>query len=164
MRFLAFLPFIAWMIFRGHAGITYGQDVSGHLGRASNANTVELAKQELNVALKNMEERGYTEGYTSTLWKTPNEDVGFWYTNIKAARDNLVALPPDADHLTVSNELMKLRETLISHGSEGEDVTDPSGIAVFPANSLIAAWGWISLLGGCIAALFLSVRPRDFYR
>lgn len=163
MRFFGFVPFIAWIIFAIHAAITYNQDIGGHLGRAARANTVELATQELNVALANMEKRGYTEGYTSIVWKTPSEDVGFWYTNIKASRDNLVALPPDADHLTVSNELMKLRETLISHGSEGENVIAPDGISVFPSNGLFAAWGVISF-SVCCYMLYLMTRPKNPYQ
>ena len=157
-----FIPFIMWTIYSIHAGITYDQDVGGHLKRAADANSVALAVQELDVAINNMEERGYTEGYTSIVYNTPDEDVGFWYTNIKASRMNLLNLPKNADPLTVSNELMKLRETLLDHGDSGEHVTDPPGIKLFPANTAYAFFGW----GGVILAvvtLIVIVVKREMY-
>ncbi len=30
-----------------------------------------------------------TSGYTSILWQTPDEDIGFWYTNLKASQQEL---------------------------------------------------------------------------
>lgn len=148
--------------FRGIASINYKQDVGGHLERAASANTIEIAKQELDVAIVNMEDRDLTDGYTSIVYRTPDEDVGFWYANIVASRDNLATLPPDADHLTVSNELMKLRETLLTHGESGESVRDPSGISVYPSNGAVAAWGMGSAMFAVISFSLFASRERRY--
>ena len=58
-------------------GINFNVECKGHLKRAADANTIELAKQELDIALSYLEREGMTEGYTSVLYKTPDEDVGF---------------------------------------------------------------------------------------
>ena len=33
-----------------------------------------------------LEEKNLTSGYTSALWKTPDEDIEFWYNNLKSAQ------------------------------------------------------------------------------
>lgn len=155
---LSLLPLCCSLSFRFSAHVSYEQDIGGHLKRAGDANTPELARQELDVAIANMEKRGLTQGYTSILYKTPDADIGFWHDNIVAARGSLDELGPDADQLTISNELMKLRETLMDHGESGDVVTAPGGISYYPDNFSWAVFDLVSSVGGLASALYFLIR------
>lgn len=142
--------------------VQYDRDVKGHLKRASDANQVTLAIDEIETALEGMDRRGLVcaEGascYTSILYTTPDEDIGFWRTNIEQTLSDLRDIPEDADHLTVSNTLMKVRETLLDAGESGDYVTSPSGTSLFPNNTVWAIFGWLSLLGCCVFGLGTAV-------
>lgn len=73
-----------------------------------------------------------TEGSTHSFYTTPDCDMEFWYRNLRASLDELKNLPEDADHLTVSNQLIKLRETILDTGEKGVRVTVPPGIYYYP--------------------------------
>ena len=102
-------------------GIGFEQDVSGHLKRAADSNTIALAQEELHTAITYMEENDMTSGSSHIFYKTPECDINFWYKNLRSAYDELNEFPADADHLTISNQLMKLRETLLDDGGESGD-------------------------------------------
>ena len=85
------------------------QNCTGYLKRAADANSVEMAKSQLEKALKYIEENNLTAGYTSVLWKTPDEDIEFWYNNIKTIYDELSKVDENTSSLEKSNILMKLR-------------------------------------------------------
>lgn len=136
------LLFIGWIGTRTYQAIDFGRDIGGHLKRASNANTVELAKKELKISLDAIESQGLTHGYTSILWQTPSEDVEFWYMNIKASYDELSLISDDTSQLEKTNVLMKLRETL----TDAEGIIIPKGVSVFPSNTGFALWGCISFI------------------
>jgi prepilin-type N-terminal cleavage/methylation domain-containing protein len=145
--------------------IKFGIDVTGHLKRAADSNTPETAAVELATALKGMEDRQMTKGYTSILWRSPSEDVGFWYKNLSESLTELEELPEDATGLERSNMLMKLRETILDDTSEGGvTVTAPSGIEVFPNNKLFAFWGLFSaIFCGLFSFLAASSKPSSRY-
>ena len=86
------------------------QNCTGYLKRASDANTVEIAKEQLQKAIQYLEANNLTNGYTSVLWKTPSEDVEFWYKNLKASESELMKVDSTATSLARTNLLMKLRE------------------------------------------------------
>lgn len=78
-----------------------------------------------------------TSGYTSGVYTTPDEDVGFWYRNLKESYAELDALSNLAEKqelssLEQSNTLLKLRDTLCDHSEGKERLTCPSGISRFP--------------------------------
>lgn len=124
--------------------IIFKQNVTGYLKRAADANTVELAKGELKLAIDYLEQNELTEGYTSIIYRTPDEDIGFWYRNLKASYNELDILKTTSA-LEKTNVLIKLRETLVD-GGERMRVTVPDGIHVFPNNS-----GW------CLALIFALI-------
>ncbi len=129
----------------------------GHIERAAHANSVELAASELDTAVKYLENNNMTSGYTSVLYQTPNEDIGFWYKNLKTSLDELKGLPPDASGLEKSNVLLKLHETLIRSGDQGkQSINVPPGISVFPGNKFFAVWGTISVVL-CIFGVLLGL-------
>ena len=127
-------------------GIKFDQNCSGYLQQAADANTIELAIDRLDKAIEYAEEKGYTDGYTSILWRTENENIGFWYQNLKASRIELEEAL-DANQMEQTNVLMKLRETLLDVGEKGTSITYPAGLSVYPYNMEFAILLWfINLL------------------
>ena len=127
--------------FRISKNIEFKQNVSGYLKRAADANTIALANQELTKVIDYLEANNITEGYTSIFYETPNEDISFWYQNLKASQLELTNLQSESA-LEKTNVLMKLRETLVDNG-EKTRVTIPPGLAVYPNNTM---WALLNLL------------------
>jgi len=130
----AFVVLIGLYIGMGVRQIKFEQNCEGHLKRAADANSIELAERELQTALEYMWWKGYSKGYTSVIYRTPDEDVEFWYNNINSAYEELKSLPEDVTPLERTNVLMKLRETLTDEGETGVHITYPKGICNFPHN------------------------------
>lgn len=129
--------------------IDLGRKCVGYLKRAADANTVILAKTELDIALTYLEKTSLTSGHTSILWTTPNEDIGYWYSNLKAAQKDLKRATNEASQLTESNVLIKLRETLLDYTHRGTSVTVPQGLYLYPHNTFWLFYKLI-MLGGVI--------------
>lgn len=156
------LLFVMCVGLRIYNGIQFDRQCGGHLKRAADANTVELARQELQFSLAYLEREQMTSGYTSLIYQTPDEDIGFWYGNLKASLNELNEIKPESSLLEKSNVLLKLRETLLDGGQKGEALTAPEGISIYPYN-------WAFCLGLTISGLlsvlgwFLFVGSSDRY-
>ena len=150
---LGILILLLWGGLRIYNYVVFGIDCEGHIKRAADANTIELAKQEMTVVVRYLEERGFTSGYTSVLYRTPDEDIGFWYSNLKASLGELDKIGSDASQLEKSNVLIKLRETLLDHDGS-LSVTCPEGMSIYPGNAayfFAGILGLVLLVGGIIA-------------
>jgi len=151
------VPLLAMVVTRFVMEIGFDQDVGGRLKRAADANSIEMAKTELTAALEGMNRRGCTTGRSHVLWYTPDCDVTFWHNNVKSALDELRAFPTDADPLTVSNQLMKLRETLLDDDSEGVEVTLPPNIVVYPSQVAWCMGFWVTGIMATAGAVCLVI-------
>ena len=138
--------------------VEFKQNVTGYLKRAADANTIELANEELTKAIDYLEANELTSGYTSILWKTPDEDIDFWYRNLKASQRELQNLKSESA-LERTNVLIKLRETLLDTG-EKTSVTVPEGLSVYPNNKLWAVLMTIAILCGCAGIILLAVEAE----
>ncbi|MFK7968866.1 MAG: hypothetical protein AB8F95_00795 [Bacteroidia bacterium] len=148
---------IAAFGFRYAQKVEFKQNVSGHLKRAADASTIELAHEELSQVVDYLEANNLTSGSTSIMYETPNEDIDFWYRNIKASRDELQNKNLKTQ-LEKTNVLIKLRETLLDTG-ERTKVTIPKGLSVYPHN---LAWG-LGMLAATIALFVgLSILAVDW--
>jgi hypothetical protein len=147
--FLFFL-LLAWCGLRIYQSIDFKRQCGGYIDRAAIANTVEMAQKELETAVKCLEDRKLTEGYTSILYKTPDEDIGFWYGNLKASLGELQSLPTTSAPLEKTNVLIKLHESLQNKG----ETVYPQGISVYPYNVFIAIAGWLIPI-----LLFIAIWP-----
>lgn len=145
LGYFCFALFIGLLLFRLYSNIVFDRELSGHLKRAADANTIELALTELQTSLKYIEENNLTSGYTSILYQTPDEDLGFWYSNIKASAEELEK-SKNGSLLEKTNVLLKLRESLMDEDDKGSSVTSPEGISIYPNNKIIAVLFLISLL------------------
>ena len=125
--------------------VQLNQDCTGYLKLSSDANSVETAKEQLDIAISYLESNNLTTGYTSVLWRTPNEDISFWYNNLKDSQSSLAKMDSSASSVDRTNLLIKLRETLMDSGEDGDRVTVPAGLSRFPDNFL---WGILRWLAG----------------
>ena len=125
--------------------VQFDQRCGGYLKQTADANTPELALERINTALKYIEDNNLTEGYTSVLWRTEDENIGFWYENIKACQSEL-ANCLDGTQLEKSNVLMKVRESLTDNGEDGTVLTIPPGISRYPSNLLFGLANTISII------------------
>jgi hypothetical protein len=150
--------------YRTYKGIVFNIECSGHIKRAGDANSPELARPELDKAITYLENNNMVEGYTSILYRTPDEDLGFLYQNLAISRAELdrVIDNDSSTQLEESNVLMKLRETLLDHGKEGLSVTAPSGISVYPNNGILAFIGWASFLIMCFGVAAATFAADGF--
>lgn len=149
------IPLLLFGTIRVVNDINFDRNCEGYLKRAADANTVSQASKELSVALNYMEKNGLTQGYTSVLYTTPDEDIEFWYNNIKSAATELEKVTEETTQLERTNILMKLRETLLDSGDNGKgSVTVPSGISIYPYNTFFALFGSISLILFIVGSVF----------
>ena len=124
--------------------VQFTQDCKGYLEQCSNANSVEMALNRLELAIRYLERNDMTTGYTSILWKTEDENIGFWYENLQTCRQELKKAL-DATQLEQTNVLMRVRESLVKNGKEGEYLIIPDGIFKYPHNLWYAIGLWLSL-------------------
>lgn len=148
MMIITFLCGVACVGFWIYSSISFTQNCSGHLERAANANTIELAEKELSVALKYLEKEKITSGSTHIFYATPDNDINYWYTNIKSAYEELKSIPKTSSLQERTNVLMKLRESLMGHSKNGDHVILPPRISIYPNQTVIFI--------GSLLFLFLS--------
>ena len=135
--------------------IQFTQQCGGYLKQTADANTAEIALERLNLALDYIESHGLTSGYTSILWRTEDENIEFWYRNLKACQSELEQCM-NGTQLEKSNVLMKVRESLTDDGGEsGLVLTIPEGLARYPNNLLWAIGNIVCWLLLCIGILWL---------
>lgn len=128
-----------------HKSISLKQNCTGYLKRAADANTVKTAKEELHKSIQYLEAHNLTKGYTSVLYKTPDEDIEFWYKNLKASENELSQVSDTASILEKTNLLMKLRETLMDSGEKNDKVTVPDGLSRYPNNLMWGTLIWLAV-------------------
>ena len=139
--------------------IQFDQNCEGFLKQAADANTVELASERIAKALEYIEANNLTTGYTSVLWKTEDENVAYWYNNIKACQSEL-KMAANSSQLEKTNLLMKVRESLtdIGEGDNGGTViTIPDGISRYPNNTMWGILRWISWIMFAAGLLILCI-------
>lgn len=129
-----------------------------YLKLAGDAPTIEKATEYLGKAVSYVETNGLTSGNSAYFIRTPRNDVGIWYKQIKGAHETVKALvdqeatnPGSVNQLTKDNALMKVREVVLDEGSDGVEVTLPQHIWIFPSQVSFLAW---YLLSAFLAIIF----------
>ncbi len=110
--------------------------------RAARASDVETAGRELDRAVQYLERRGLTAGYTSVFWRSPDEDIGFWYRNVKTMQRELHAVGPTASQATRSVVLIRFKDAVL----KDNNVISPDGIDIYPYNTWLAGLFILGLL------------------
>lgn len=137
--------------------IHFDQECKGYLKRASDANTVDIAKQELSKTINYLEKNNLTTGYTSVFFNTPDEDISFWYNNLKSSELELSKVNDSTSSLEKTNLLMKLRETLLDNGEKKDTITIPDGLWRYPNNLAYGIIFWISLFSLIIGIILIMI-------
>ena len=125
--------------------IKFNQDCGGYLKQVADANSVELALQRLDKAIDYVEKNNLTSGYTSIFYKTEDDNIEFWYQNLKTCRNELNNCL-ESSQFEKTNVLMKVRESLTDVGEKGTVLTLPKGISRYPSNGLFCFWNSLSLI------------------
>lgn len=133
--------------------IQFDQKCGGYLKQAADANSVELAERQLNLAIDYIEQHELTSGYTSVLWNTEDENIEYWYNNLKQCQKELAATK-DNSTLENTNVLMKLRESLTDVDKNGTTLTIPYGISRYPNNLL---YGILNIISGIVFVLYFGI-------
>ena len=133
--------------------IQFDQKCGGYLKQAADANSVELAERRLNLAIDYIEQHELTSGYTSVLWNTEDENIEYWYNNLKQCQKELAATK-DNSTLENTNVLMKLRESLTDVDQDGTTLTIPYGISRYPNNLL---YGILNIISGIVFILYFGI-------
>ena len=157
---LSTISLITWAGVRLHSYLDFSIGCEGHMKRAADANTIEMATKEMGTVVHWAKKNGRTHGYTSffSFYQKPDKDIGFWFENMNSSLEELRSVSPEADNLEKSNMLMKLRETLLDEG-QGVAVTYPKGIEVYPHNLAYLIWGTISMFL-CIISMCVAFDRR----
>jgi hypothetical protein len=140
--------------------IPFKQNVTGKLKQVADANTIALAEKKLGEVVNYLEENKLVEGKSHIVYFTPDCDVTFWYDNLKQSYLELQKFPEDADSLTTSNQLMKLRETILDEG-ERLQVTTPSNIRIFPNQKTWALGFGIVFVVGLLGAIVFFLNNNN---
>lgn len=127
-----------------------------YLKRAADASTPALALGNLDTAIAYLGRYGLTVGSTAMFFDSPEDDVGYWYANLRTLRDEISRLPADAPRLEVAAMSVRVREVILDSGSRGMSVTMPNGLATHPYN----AFCLLIFCLACIAMVVSQVVPR----
>lgn len=152
---LLLIPFICVQTYCTIQEVRMNQGCTGHLKRAADASTVEMALSELTLATNYLEAKRVTAGSTSILWETPNNDIGYWYQNLKNSEDELRKVDHSTSQTERTNVLMKLRETVLDHGEKGDYITCPDNIEIYPSQVFIFS-SWLATLLLAFAAVIVG--------
>ena len=157
---LLIISVIAELVLLGivaYKAIQFDRKCRDYLKNAADANRIPMAKDRLHQALDYIRQKGLTEGHTSILYTSPDEDVGFWYNNLNDAYKSLEQMKPGYTELEESNMLMKLRETIL----DDREVTLPPGISRFPHNRRWAMYHLFCILSMAILLLVVAKATTD---
>lgn len=155
LAIIATLLLGAWATVRIVKSVSFDTNCTQYLKRAADANSIEMAKEELQKAISYAESNNLTEGRVSIFLNQPKNDVGYWYQNMKASYEELENLPSDSSPLEKTNVLMKLRETLTDTSDGDISVTVPNGISIYPYNLAYFLWSILSLIGAIVFWLLM---------
>lgn len=155
---LLIIPFLIWGGARlWNAEIMFNRECGGYMQNAANANSIDLARKEMEKVVKYIDYRHLRPGFTSVIYNTPEEDVGFWISNMRSSLEELQQIKPEATSLEKSNVLIKLRETLTHKTKEGGSISVPKGISIYPNNFAFMIWGVLSFILALIGAFNVAV-------
>ncbi|MFC3813303.1 hypothetical protein [Lacihabitans lacunae] len=128
------------------------QKVTNNLTKAVNASTKEIASEELTKTLTYLKSKKLTKGFTSIMWKTKNEDIGYWYENLEASKRKLQP-QKSANRLENTLALKKLNEAIMDTGKKTRPIV-PEGLAVYPNNK---QWAFLMTIATLMAIIGTTI-------
>ena len=138
---------------------------------ARHSHSVALARENWKKGIQFLKDRNLTKGNTGVFWKNPDNDLGFFCTNVLEVLNYLDALPdnfldPCVNQNTVSESeesgLVSHREDFVRRLASILEYV-PDDMHLYPNGYVYAAWKWVSvsLIGisvvGCVVAFVISL-------
>lgn len=138
---------LTWMVYR----TTVASKYTAHVDRKVEAALqVQMTPQEshklLGEAIDFIKAQGPTEGYTSVLWDSEDDNMGRYFSLLVAA-DGKMLLATTVDTRAEQDRLVSEAHSIMAYGNSWDktgtryDVLDvPEGASVFPHNVAVAWW------------------------
>lgn len=158
---LSLIAFLAWATTRIVLGIQFDIGCDDYISQAASSPDPAIAASRLDTAITYAEAHSLTAGNTGIFFTYPTNDIGFWYKRLTDSRAILRALPANDAPLEVSNTMMRVRETLVAAGKDGESVVSPDGITIFPSNAAFFWWCTLSIVAALLFGV-LAITDLDF--
>jgi hypothetical protein len=157
-------PFFTWAITRIAKAQRFDDNCVYHLGEAmKSTSSADYSKSEMERAVKYIEDRNLTSGFTSIVGNQPDENLSLWYYDIRGKQayiDHLHDLPSDVR----KDQIADHAEYVNAFNMHRKDVDIPNGISIYPYNTLFFVWSMISivmLLFGIIGVIiFIDQRSK----
>ena len=140
--------------------ISFDAGCGSYLKTAADSNTIPTAIEELETAVEYIEANNLTDGSTQLIYYTRDCDLEFWHRNLSESLEELRNFPEDASNLEVSNQLIKLRETLIDHGQTGDSVTVPCNTYLYPNQVAVHVLTWLAAIFTFIGSIWTLVELK----
>lgn len=150
LTFISALVFCIWGLLRLERGIEFDRNCVQYIREATYANSIEAAKENLEVAISYAEDHNLTEGVVSIFFKQPKNDIGYWYKNMTEAYSELEAINENTPFSKQESTLIDIRETLTNS-------TIPDGISIYPNNVLYFWVGLVSFILMCVFKLIVYI-------
>ena len=126
---LSIVLFVSCLGYGTYKAIVFDTQCKEYLSLAANANSIELAKTNLDKAIQYIEQNQLTSVNTAFFIKGPSTDLTSWYANLKACQKEVwIMSVKKGTVLEETNLLMKLRESLMSEGL----IIIPENITLYP--------------------------------
>lgn len=150
---LSIVSLVLFLMTRFFNDIHYAFECKRNLGIAVQTESISEARNRLRRAIDLVRKKGATNGYTSILRKTEDENVELWFNNLISA---LAEVDEWEKLLFLEKEesLEKIRKILTFDG----EIVIPNGIAVAPHNRVFFLWGWLSII---VLILSYNYRGKD---
>jgi hypothetical protein len=147
MAFIGVALLIVAIVVSVNCWISFKAGCEDYLKLAGDAPTVERAHSFLGTAVAHIESHNLTQGNAAFIFKTPSQNLGIWYGQIKGAYDTAGTLlqrekanPGSVTQLERDNALMKIREVVLDQGDRSPSVTAPKNAWLYPNQ-----WGFVLL-------------------
>ena len=134
-----FISIFIWCLTNISNSEDFDEQCNNHIKAAVNASTLDVAYDQLQIAVNYCKDNGLTSGYISNGPFLEKEDIGLWYTTLKKSLITLNALPSNATLIEKNRVFTELRETL------GVDRC-PRGISAYPYNTEYSLWIILSMI------------------
>ena len=154
LLYLSIVIFVSSLGYRTYKDIQFDIQCKGYLELAANANSIELAKSNLDKAIQYIEKNQLTSGNSAIFIKSPSNNITFWYANLKACQKEIWELSvKGGTTLEQTNLLMKLRESLLNN----EIVIVPEFLSIYPYQKVTILMLYISAIFGILIGLILRI-------
>ena len=154
LLYLSIVIFVSSLGYRTYKDIQFDIQCKGYLELAANANSIELAKSNLDKAIQYIEKNQLTSGNSAIFIKSPSNNITFWYANLKACQKEVWELSvKGGTTLEQTNLLMKLRESLLNN----EVVIVPEFLSIYPYQKVTILMLYISAIFGILIGLILRI-------